>query len=47
MNQEVLFRLVVTRFELLEGRQAEYLVASGPEVVRENGPKSVVDCMRN
>ena len=47
MNQEVLFRLVVTRFELLEGDQAEYLLVRSQEGLRENGPKSVVDCMQN
>ncbi|MHC4402340.1 MAG: hypothetical protein ACYTG0_21965 [Planctomycetota bacterium] len=41
------FKLVVTEFELLEQRLSEYRIARRPEAVRENGPKSVVDCVRN
>ena len=47
MDQEVLLKLVVTRFELLEQRRSEYLLAERLEALRENDPKSVVDCMRN
>ena len=47
MSQEVLSKLVVTQFELLEERRTEYSLAWRPKALRENGPKSVVDCMRN
>ena len=45
MNQEEQSKLVVTRFELLEERRTEYSAARRSEALRENGPKSVVDCM--
>ena len=40
-------RLVVTLFELLEQRPSEYLAETRRRAVRENGPKSVVRCVRN
>ena len=46
-DQGLRSKLVVIVFELLGKRRVENVVARHLGMLRENGPKSVVDCVRN